>query len=484
MAIYDCTPDGGGNSNNYIAGNGIQINEQTISAKISSEIDNVTQIYNGAIYTPTLKITTIYPLVEVILPIQSSGIVVNVSKGDTTVTGETNENGVASINIPAFGIWNISATVEEIEYIQTIIVNSVEEYQVNLYMKDVYGVEWDGSASTVLSRTDAAELFPEPEPALNNGTGSSPFDDIMPWSGMTRVTDPVAGEMVQIPKYWYKITQNGNGLKLQIATKQLPGFYVSPAHADRGDGQGERDVVYVGRYHCGSDYKSITKVLPINNILMENARNSINLLGEEYFIFDYAMAQTINMLYLVEFANWNFKNVIGYGCGNNNSIQNMGYTDAMQYHTGTTQASRATYGLGTQYRYIEGLRDNVYDLMDGIYFSGQKIYYNNNPRTYLNNSNGQEVGEILNTSQKNISSFLLSSENSFLLLPSFNENAMANTYTCSYFYYSSGDRAGFFGSSYFQNNLDNLFNFGSNLPYTNANRPTIGVRIQKLSKIE
>lgn len=41
-------------------------------------------------------------------------------------------------------------------------------------------------------------------------------------------------------------------------------------------------------------------------------------------------------------------------------------TNAGTYHTGTTAANRTTYGY-TQYRYIEGLWDNVYDWMDGCY---------------------------------------------------------------------------------------------------------------------
>ena len=39
--------------------------------------------------------------------------------------------------------------------------------------------------------------------------------------------------MVAIPKFWYKLTKNGNGLKIQIATKATAGFSVSPAHMNR-----------------------------------------------------------------------------------------------------------------------------------------------------------------------------------------------------------------------------------------------------------
>lgn len=91
----------------------------------------------------------------------------------------------------------------------------------------------------------------------------SPFDNLMPWSGMVRSSDPAAGELVAIPKFWFKWTKSGSRLKLQIADKATPGFHVSPAHADRGDGKGERNTVYIGRYHCHtSNWKSQTAESP------------------------------------------------------------------------------------------------------------------------------------------------------------------------------------------------------------------------------
>ena len=260
----------------------------------------------------------------------------------------------------------------------------------------VYGAEWDGTASTVWSRTDDAALFTDPSPAVNNGTGSSPFDDLMPWSGMETVEDSVGGTLVSIPKYWYKWTRSGNTMKLQIADGPVDGFLVSPAHADRGDGQGERDVVYVGRYHCSSAYKSQTGQMPLGSITRAAARSSISALGAEYWQYDYAMYWTIMMLYLVEYANWNSQATIGYGCSPSGSKFNMGATDNMVYHTGTSAASRDTYGC-CQYRHIEGLWDNVCDWCDGIRFSGSTVYCIANPSSFSDTSGGTNVGTMATT---------------------------------------------------------------------------------------
>lgn len=254
----------------------------------------------------------------------------------------------------------------------------------------IFGVEWDGTSTSVWSRTDAAELLTNPSPAVNNGSGSSPFDDIQPWAGMQIVDDPM-GKLVSIPKYWYKWTRDGSKMKLQISDAPQDGFFTSPAHADRGDGQGERDVVYVGRYHCASNYHSQAGGQPVTNITRANARTNIHNLGATYWQYDFAMYWTIMMLYLVEYADWNSQKVIGYGCSPSSSKFNMGATDAMQYHTGTSAASRTTYGC-CQYRHIEGLWDNVFDWCDGIYFSGSNVFCLKNPASFSDTSGGTNVG--------------------------------------------------------------------------------------------
>ena len=301
----------------------------------------------------------------------------------------------------------------------------------------IFGVEWNGTASTVWSRTDAAELFSNPSPAVNNGNGSSPFDDIQPWAGMEIVDDAAAGKLVSIPKYWYKWTRSGNSMKLQIANQETEGFLVSPAHADRGDGQGERDVVYVGRYHCASNYHSQAGGQPVTNIPRSAARIHIHMsLGVEYWQYDYAMYWTIMMLYLVEYANWNSQATIGYGCSPKNAKFNMGATDGMVYHTGTTAANRTTYG-SVQYRHIEGLWDNVFDWCDGIYFSGSNVFCIKNPASFSDTSGGTNVGTRA-TSSGYISGWTNPTASGFeyALYP----NAVAgseSTYVCDYCYYSS-----------------------------------------------
>lgn len=289
----------------------------------------------------------------------------------------------------------------------------------------IYGVEWDGTSRTDWTRTDDAASFGAPNPyyAGMSGTPSSPFDNLLPWSGMVVEEDANAGTVVKIPKFWYKWTREnatggyGGTMKLQIADKKTVGFAVSPAHRDRGDGTGERDYVYIGRYHCStSDYKSTSGVKPKTQVNRETARTGIHNLGANIWQMDFSIWWTINMLYLVEFADWNSQTKIGVGCGNNSGAENSGASNAMPYHTGTKQSSRNTYGVGVQYRHIEDWWGNVLDWCDGIYFSGTNkadIYCINKPERFSDNSNGTKVGSRYTAGNNYAMNFTVSSSNSF-----------------------------------------------------------------------
>lgn len=321
----------------------------------------------------------------------------SVASEDTSVATVTLVSGktyrVSSVNSTT-GTTNIKVTCSGGS---NYSVPAEEKVAVTAKFVTIYGVQWDGTSTTTLSRTDAAAGFTNPAPAVNNGNGSSPFDNLMPWAGMVKEQDGAAGTLVKIPKFWYKFTKSGNTLKLQIADGQVDGFYVSPAHADRGDGKGERDFVYVGRYHCHtSNYKSQTGGKPKVSITRSAARTGIHNLGATIWQFDLAMRQTIQMLYLVEFADWNSQTTIGGGCSETTSsssaVFNMGKTDAMTYHTGTVSNAHNAYGV-CQYRWIEGLWDNCYDWMDGCYYNSNGLNIILNPNNFSDSANGTLVGK-------------------------------------------------------------------------------------------
>lgn len=409
------------------------------------------------------------------------GATVTCSKGTVTFQ-ETAAGGTAVFNVTDFGDWILSAEKDgEQSAPATVSVETVKQYAVTVAFEPpeppvhIYGASWNGTSTTKWTRTDAAADFTDPVPYVDGASSyGSPFDNLQPWAGMT-TSERTGGVMVAIPKFWYKLTQSGAGLNIQIADGPVDGFSASPAHMDRGDGEGERDVVYVGRYHCGSDSKSNSGQTPKTGVTRANFRLSIHALGSNIWQMDFATRFTLWLLYLVEFADWNTQKTIGNGCGNSGTPQNMGYTDFMPYHTGTTQSSRNTYGLGTQYRNIEGLWDNVYDLCDGCYNNSDGLNIILNPYLYSDSRGGTSVGTPVRGWP---SAFNVSNQAGFQMIIPSAVYGGGNVGSCDFWNFSPSSPEVFVGGFYSQNDEFGLFFVGCSAATVGATN--IGSRLMEL----
>lgn len=401
--------------------------EWTVTATLGSGAATETV---QAEYCRTKTLTLTYYTLTVAV---KAGSVVTAQCGDKTVTGTVPESGSIKLYLPIAGTWTVTATLGDKTTTATVDVTEYKDYPLELAYVHIYGASCDGTSTTKWSRTDEAAEFTDPVPYVAGASSyGSPFDNLQPWAGMVK-SERTGGTMVAIPKFWYKLTQNGRGMTIQIADRAVEGYSVSPAHMDRGDGHGERDVVYIGRYHCNSSYKSGTGS-PMVNVTRSSARANIHSIGSAIWQCDFAMRFTLWLLYIVEFADWNSQAKIGYGCGNNSSPQSMGYTDSMPYHTGTTQSSRTTYGLGTQYRNIEGLWDNVLDWCDGCYNNGDGLNIILNPANFSDGSNGTAVGVPSNGWP---SAFKVKTNSGFPVFIPTSASGNDATYSCDYWRFGS-----------------------------------------------
>ena len=401
------------------------------------------------------------------------GSTITAKNGATTLT---DTGGTVKFYLPNTGTWTITAELDGQTASSAVEASDYKDYPVTLAYVHIYGASWDGTSTTKWTRTDDSAGFVDPVPYVQGASSySSPFDNLQPWAGMAK-SERTGGTMVAIPKFWYELKQNGNGMTIRIATGPIEGFSVSPAHMDRGDGKGERDVVYIGRYHCGtSSNKSTSGQRPKANITRSSARSTIHGLGANIWQMDFLMRFTIWLLYIVEFADWNSQAKIGYGCGNNSNTENMGYTDSMPYHTGTTKNSRTTYGCGTQYRNIEGLWDNVYDWMDGCYYNGSGLNVIKNPNQFSDSANGVNVGTLTSGYP---SRFTVRSQAGFPVFAPSQSNGSDSTYSCDDWSFRSSGPCLCVGGYYSQNTYHGLFFVHySSASYSVA---SIGCRLQEL----
>ena len=400
-------------------------------------------------YCRTKTLTLTYYTLTVTI---KAGSTVTAQCGDKTVSGTVPESGSIKLYLPIAGTWTVTATLGDETTERRVKVSEYRDYPLKLSYIHIYGASWDGTSTTKWSRTDEAEEFTDPVPYVAGASSyGSPFDNLQPWAGMVK-SERTGGTMVAIPKFWYKLEQNGAGMTIQITERAVEGYSVSPAHMDRGDGHGERDVVYIGRYHCNSSYRSGTGS-PRANMTRSSARANIHGLGSAIWQCDFAMRFTLWLLYIVEFADWNSQAKIGYGCSPSSNAFTMGYTDSMPYHTGTDQSNRAAYG-GTQYRNIEGLWDNAFDWCDGCYNNGNGLNIILNPANFSDSSGGTAVGVPSNGWP---SAFRVKANGDFPVFIPTSASGSDATYSCDYWHFSSSYPCLYVGGNYSHNSNYGLF---------------------------
>ena len=465
---YTATADSSGNASVRIKRSGTYT-VQASKGSAASDTAEVEILENGETYTATARFCTLTLTAPV-------GSTLTATCGDNTMTATvTGDAGTGTVKLypPVLGTWSITAAKDGETTTETVAATAYKDYAVELAYVHIYGASWDGTSTTKWSRTDEAAEFTDPVPYVAGASSyGSPFDTLQPWAGMVK-SERTGGTMVSIPKFWYKLEQNGAGMTIQIADRAVEGYSVSPAHMDRGDGHGERDVVYIGRYHCNGTYKSGTGS-PRVNMTRSSARSGIHNLGSTIWQSDFTMRFTLWLLYIVEFADWNSQAKIGHGCSPNSNTFAMGYTDSMPYHTGTDQSSRATYG-GTQYRNIEGLWDNVLDWCDGCYNNGNGLNIILNPSEFSDSSNGTAVGVPSNGWP---SAFKVKTNGGFPMFIPTSASGNDATYSCDYWDFSSSVPCLYVGGSY--SHYSNYGLFYVNYYAASSYNGGIGCRLQEL----
>lgn len=318
-----------------------------------------------------------------------SGSSITVQKDEEVLTGNSTGAPV-KFYIPSVGSWTVTATLGEDFAQEEINVVDFTDYPITLDYIRVFGVVWAYSnSSTALTRITKTndpnnyvntDITTSPSPAVGTGSGSSPFDDYMPWKGMDEyniVNNTVGAKrgesgfsrssndvMVYIPEFYYKVVNNSSSSKryFYIADKATTGFKKHP-----GSGR------YVGRYNTISGDRSRTGNAPIVNISRHRARDGARGKGNKWALYDYASWCAVWLLYIVEYADWNSQKKIGRGWVDNHSSSiASGGTDSMTYHTG--RASGTDGSTAVQYRHIENPWGNVFEWIDGINFNGSSLY--------------------------------------------------------------------------------------------------------------
>ena len=333
-------------------------------------------------------------------------------------------------------------------------------------LTSVFGVSWDSSnPSTALTRLTKAndpnklvtvDITTEPVPAVGTGSGSSPFDNYMPWMGMeeyniintsgkvlnkkgesgftrTNINVPV---MVKIPEFYYKIERVGSIFRYYVADGPVDGLSLHPGSGDN----------YLGRYEAGeassgtmglilASYSGTTpSVSKTRSTFRDYARN----MASGFQLRDIAAWCAYDLLYLVEYADFNSQEKIGPGIVNDTAAHKTGETDAMVYHTG-----RANSGdnAAVQYRGIENPWGNVSEFIDGINILTQVAYICTEPESYADDTTDNYKSSGFTTPDSGfIKELGFSSGFPWALLPDTTGGGSSTTYIPDFVYSSLGEK--------------------------------------------
>lgn len=331
-----------------------------------------------------------------------------------------------------------------------------------------YAVQWDyTNPETALSRGGAAASFADPAPATSvSGTGSSPFDNVMPWSGMKKY-NVVNGEVsysqddagfdeslydtvVYIPEFYYaaeKDTENSLWT-WSISPTAKTGYTKHP-----GSGK------YIGRYHTSGDSSAVyskSGVLPLVDTSQTNFRTYSKNKGTGWYMLDLATWSALQMLYLVEFADFNSQNVLGTGYSGTGSIGEVGGTDAAIYHT--LKAS----GAHNQYRWVEDPFSNVRDWIDGFVGSRSETYAAASGSGYSGGKTGLDsLGFALPSSNSYITGFGYSEQAAWAFIPDAASGGSATTFVADYVLSDTSLYPAYVGGSYGTNSNYGMFYFNA-----------------------
>ena len=192
-------------------------------------------------------------------------------------------------------------------------------------------------------------------------------------------TNPNKPVFVKIPEFYYKIEKSGNIFRYYIADGPASGFSLHP-----GSG------CYVARYEISNNnvngtntFTSYSGNFITTSTTRSGFRNTAKVTATGFQLYDFAAWCAYDLLYLVEYADWEGQKKIAQGLVNNPSVNKTGLTDAMVYHTGRANSSDNS---AVQYRWIENPWGNVREWVDGINFQNRTAYICTDPTKYADDT--------------------------------------------------------------------------------------------------
>lgn len=232
------------------------------------------------------------------------------------------------------------------------------------------------------------------------------FDSLYPWSDIISYNYDIEGNkisafigeptfrfdgmngevMTRFPEFWYKreqkLEEDGNIFEyVFIADYAKEGFIKSEEFS-------------LSRYTVSGTLERLhskSGVAKIDDISIENLRASSKKLGIGWGCMDILHWSILQLLYLVEYADYNAQSKLGQG-----KVASRGYSEFVNFGDcdvlGMKSGCIVDDGLhGVTYRGIENIFGDSFQFCDGLYLSNGKIFISYNAENYNNKESYNEI---------------------------------------------------------------------------------------------
>ena len=318
-----------------------------------------------------------------------SGATVTATSGGETVSG-TATGGTCTLDVPAFGTWAVTVTFSGESVSETVVVDTVKIYEIELQFYHIYGftineaesnpiasVTYTDEATTFSKGSvawDTSPLFANIKPCLfKNGAvvGYLQRSDYTKFEDGTAadITSGNAGDvMVEIPKMAYYMEKSGNIITCKVCAgsdaKTVDAKY-SYLPFSR-DAEGDRDKIYIGAYlgyNLSSKLRSLSGKTPTANQTIGAFRTLAQANGTGYQQLPFYQLTLLQILYIMKYGSLDSQTALGRGYVDGNAAATA---------TGDTNAKGFCFGetTGKQQMKIFGIEDfwgNLYQWIDGLY---------------------------------------------------------------------------------------------------------------------
>ena len=189
----------------------------------------------------------------------------------------------------------------------------------DIKLHDIYGVSWDKTESTTLTRTDAA-VGMVANVGIDGAAVVNDFDTALPWALMTQVTDDLGNVFTLLPKIYIQKIDTVDSLTKRLSMSRFPGSYLPWCFWDFIHGR-ELPYALFGSFEGslsddGTRLESKSGRYPLINKNIVQMRDLARANGQGYQQRDIHFDDVLSTLLFTEFATLNLQSVMqGYTTG-------------------------------------------------------------------------------------------------------------------------------------------------------------------------